>query len=541
MSQRVKKGWEYVVYVILLLLLFRFLYQAALLNVDAHHDGTVFNPSLIVAKGGVLFRDTSTYYGPFMIYIQAFFLKIFGLNLSSLKFSAVVFYLLSYIMYFHIFKRIMPKSMVIVSEVVLFLIAPYWMVVFHAWSSVYALFFILAMVYLCIRFIEQANPIYAVLCGVSAALLLMLRTPVGLVFIAAGGVFWIISCSMLEIKRPKMLPLLQYGIGIVTGILPFLLTFLIQGTLKNWWDQCFMYAIRMIAPAETGESMKSAIESTLPVAVATAGKVTLLAAERGTAGNGLVEFLSELLRNLFPVKESGIFIVLPVVCLFVFFYLLYQFWQAGKREMDQSEMKKEFILMCIVWFCLASWHQYFPVSDRRHWYWAGFPMMGVVMYSIYYCLGNLNPVWRKLAAILFLFTISSNTIAERCEYYKVKKETYIYEVAEEEIPYMKGIKLSKEQLDFYEYYCRMVKELNEYFPSLAISNQTNLTLLDSLNHNDRIEIDKERAPFIVSFQEEKEGGRFPGYFNALHIQYSEEDFIPVLYDVYVYYPIDFNK
>lgn len=541
MSQRVKKGVEYVVYVILLLLLFRFMYQAALLNVDAHHDGTVFNPSLVVAKGGVLFRDTSTYYGPFMIYIQALFLKIFGPNLSSLKFSAVVFYLLSYIMYFHIFKRIMPKSMVIVSEVALFLIAPYWMVVFHAWSSVYALFFILAMIYLCIRYMEQAKLIYTVLCGVCAALLLMLRTPVGLVFIVAGGVFWIINCFILEIKQPKMLPALQYGVGVVAGILPFLLTFLIQGTLKSWWDQCFMYAIRMIAPAEMGESIKSAIQPTFPVATATAGNITVFAAERGTTGNGLTEFLSKLLRNLFPVKESGIFIVLPVVCLFVFFYLLYQFLQARKRGIDQSEMKKQFILTCIVWFCLASWHQYFPVSDRRHWYWAGFPMMGVVMYSIYYCLGNLDPVWRKLAAILFLFTISSNTIAERSEYYKVKKETYIYEVSEEEIPYMKGIKLSKEQLDFYEYYCSMIKELNEYFPRLAISNQTNLALLDSLNHNDRREIDQERAPFIVSFQEEKEGGRYQGYFNALHMQYPEEDYIPVLYDVYVYYPIDFSQ
>lgn len=533
MSQRVKKSVEYVVYVILLLLLFRFMYQAALLNVDAHHDGTVFNPSLIVAKGGVLFRDTSTYYGPFMIYIQALFLKIFGFNLSSLKLSAVVFYLLSFIMYFHIFKRIMPKSMVIVSEVVLFLIAPYWMVVFHAWSSVYALFFILAMIYLCIRFIECENTFSAVLCGVCAALLLMLRTPVGIVFIFAGGVFWLISRFLLETGQRKTISVLQYGIGVAAGLLPFLLTLCIQGTLRAWWEQCFMYAIRMVVPAEA-DNMKAAIQ---PVLL----EFTALSGNAATVGGGLSEFMFKLLRNLFPIKESGIFIVLPVICLFVFFYLLYQLWQAGKQGLEKSRTKKQIMVLWIVWFCLASWHQYFPVSERRHWYWAGFPMMGIVMYSIYYCLSSLHPIWRKVAAILFLFTISSNTIAERCEYYKDKKETYIYDVAEEVSPYMKGIKLSKEQLDFYEYYCKMVDELNENFPKLAIQNQTNLVLLDSLNHNDRSDIDKERKPFIISFKEDEEGRYYSGYFNAVKIKYSEEDYIPVLYDVYVYYPFDFSQ
>lgn len=541
MTWKVKKSIEYAGYVIGMALLFHIMYQTALLNIDAHHDGTVFNPSLVVSRGGVLFRDTSTYYGPLLIYIQALFIKLFGESLSAVKLSAVIFYVLSYFVYFNIFKRFIPKILVIASEIALFLVAPYWMVVFHAWSSVYALFFILCMMYLCVRFIECENHFSALLCGVCASLLLMIRTPVGVVFIFAGGVVWAVCHYLTETGKQKIRPMIQYGVGIIAGFFPFLITFCVQGTLKAWWNDCVLWAVNFALPkGEVEKDAAAVIQPALPV-ITDALEDAAAAAAGGQSGwHKFWDYFLSMLGDLFPVRDSGIFIVLPVISLFVFFYLLYLLW-IERKEAEGKNKKKQIILLCLVWFSLASWHQYFPVSERRHWYWAGFPMMGILVYSIYFCLKGMNQKWRIMATILFLFTLSANTIAERYEYYQVKRETYIYEMPEEATPYMKGIKLSKEQLEFFESYCMIVNELNENFPQLAIQNDTNLDFLNSLNNNDRIEIDAGRAPFIISFRSDEEGKHYPGYFNAIKLEYSEEDFIENTYDVSIFYPFDFSQ
>lgn len=521
---------KYIGYVILIAGLFWVIREASTLSIDGHHDGTVYNPASIVAKGGILFRDTSTYYGPLMVYIQAFFLKVFGNNLLSLRLSAVVFYVAAFVLYFNIFKRIIPRFFVILSEIILLFIAPFWMTTFLPWSSVYALVMILGIIYCAILYIETDKNGYIFSTGVLSVFTLLIRTPVGCVFTFATFVMWL-CVSFRRIKEHKnnsYMPLILFFAGFIGGIIPFLILFGIQGTIAEWWESCIAYTFRAVADL-------------LGVKESNAAAAIELAAEVQTSVSETFTPMERLLQDLFPLKQSGVFVLMPVASLIVFFYTLYRMFLDGRNtkenfEAERACSQKRVVLIIIAWFSLASWHQYYGVSEIRHWYWGGFPMFGLLAYLLYFMGGQFIGKWRIFAAAMLLLSVSATTLQERYSYFQERQLKYLYMAEKEVYPQLEGLKLSKEQLVFYREYDEIISALRQTHPERYVDNRTFNILLQSLSNNDSGEIDKELPPIIISNNGDLE--EFPEHFLAVEMEqsYPEQELDPQQFRVSFYLP-----
>jgi len=126
------------------------------IGVDAHHDGYMLKPALDLAEGHIPFKETYIQYGLFTTVIQALSLKTFGKYLMSLRLITALFYALIAGLQWLIWKRFLPRYLVITTIIIWLSLASFFHKPFHPWSSVYALFFQLLAGYLLIIFIEHS-------------------------------------------------------------------------------------------------------------------------------------------------------------------------------------------------------------------------------------------------------------------------------------------------------------------------------------------------------------------------------------------------
>lgn len=526
--EMVYRGLKYILYLILIVILFYIIRQASLLSIDGHHDGTVFIPANIVARGGVLFRDANTYYGPLLVFVQALFLKIFGYNMAALRLSTVIFYVGAFIVYFHIFKRVLPRYMVIFSEIILLFVAPYWMTTFHAWSSVYTLTTTLGIIYFTLLAIEKEKLLWAMLAGVFSAWTFLFRTPVGVVFILASAIFWI-GIAFFKLRGKTYHWAAAYFAGLFAGMLPFLILFVIQGTLAVWWNNCVSYTFGMLGRLFRAKSAGIGLVNYRTLTIQTSAVIATQLIE-------IPPSISKLFQDLFPINNSGIFIILPVSTLILFFYLIYKIIKQGIYKENIIRWKEKILIFVILWFSLASWHQYYGVSEIRHWYWGGFPMMGVLTMLLYYLCRQLEGKWHSVITILLLLTLSATTLYERYSYYKERKERYIYEIEKEECAELEGIFLSAEQSRFYKDYCEVMESLKETHPERGIRNDSFCELLGGLGYDENNIIDKSKAPIIVSNSNNAED--YPEYFMAVELiqDYPEQELDPQVFKIRIWLP-----
>lgn len=509
------------------------IYHAAMLSIDAHHDGTVFNPALVISRGGTLFIDESTYYGPFTVYIQALFLKVFGETIWAMRLSAVVFYTLSFIMFYNIFKRFIPRVLVLVAEGLLLYIAPFWMTSFHAWSSVYALFFYLFMIWAFLRFYETDKYYYIGLAGMGSICILWTRTPAGIVAVLGFlllFLIWRMAGFFQKFDTKKILIYYLAGCLLVFG--PLFVYMLINGTLDDWWRICIQGTFSRFA-APTAVTSTAAVGETQAVHAGLAVKSSIWNIIKESR---VITFLSRLLEDLFPVKQSGIFIVLPFAGLYLFFSELCVILK-NRKNFSWEIQKKSVLLLTVALFSLAQWHQYWPVSEIRHWYWGGFTLMGSLAYAVWYRGKEKNKWVAVTISSAILLILSANTLQERGEYYHIRKDKYVVCMREESSPYLKGLKFSAEQSLFYTDYCELVELIHEAHPERRIINETFSVLLTSINRNNEESIDDSKTPIIMSTDRHIEN--FPEHYLAvvLEQQYPEQELDSRIWTIYVYFPI----
>lgn len=527
-NKKLWTGLKFLGYGILIIVLFLQLYHAAMLSIDAHHDGTMFNPALIIARGGKMYKDTATYYGVLTTYIQAFFLKVFGETVMVMKLSAVIFYVFCFVLYYNIFKRLMPRVMVILTEMVLLYIAYFWMTTFMAWASVYALFFMLCYMYFCTRYFETGQFKYFIFIGISTALIFWSRTPCGFVFILSSVLLFIIIKVLYPVKTVSITKLIMnWGIGFGIGMAPFILTIIVQGTFLIWWNECIRHPF--LSTFETAQVMLPSITD----------RVLVLTNETALWNNlAIPKNIKNLIDCLFPINNSGIYIIFPIANLYVFFVTFWNLFKSRHENSDFDKKKKLMIILSLTLCTLGSWHQYFAVSEIRHWFWAGFPMMGILGYLLYELFDKHDDKrWRIAISFMALLTISATTLYERFSYFEIRKERYSEEISEEICPILKGIKLSKEQREFYEDYCTIMEELAEKYPNRRFENRSFSRLLASIDNNDRDTIDDTKLPIIICNSKEEPEGKTTHYL-AIEIEqhYPEQELDSYQWTVRFYLP-----
>ena len=310
----------------------------AVARLDLHHDGVMLKPAVDVAAGKVIFRDTFCQYGALAVWLQALAVKLFGGELVVIRLLTVLFYGGIGVLIDRIFRRFLSFPFRLVNLALFWGMAPFYVLPFHPWSSVYALFFMLLSTEFLLCFLDRERRIFPVLAGVSAACAFLARHPCGVVCFGAGALTLVAASCWL--KR-KWCHLGLFAAGGVAVLALFSLYLSLAGAWSDYLRQCF-------------------------------GFVGGFALERGGGK------WSEMAGRFFPVFDGLVppldlfYSVLPLVCVAVGLREFFRLTRGGAAEKPAAAAA-----LAVILAALASWHQYYPVPCARHLYWAAIPMFGV--------------------------------------------------------------------------------------------------------------------------------------------------------------------
>jgi len=296
----------------------------SLFYVDGAHDGIVFIPAQDVLHGKVLFREAFTQYGWLFTVIHAVGLFVFGEHILSLRVTTLMFYSLTAVVLWEVYKRFLPTSWNILAFVLWLSLSPVYWWFFHSWSSVQAAFFQCLSMFFYIRYIEQQQARYLFFAGFTSLLAFWCRQPVGIVHtIAIIGITILLFPDKTCLKR--LIPLLG---GVVLGFVPVIVWLMYTQALKDWWLQSMLMQI--------------------PFAEVT----------RGISVNQIARSLlaTRYWRTLY---FNWIWIVIPLSNVLIFIYSLY-------RARTITHVRHFAILLAVSGIGIASWHQYYPVTERLH-------------------------------------------------------------------------------------------------------------------------------------------------------------------------------
>lgn len=331
---------------------------------DAHHDGVMLGAAAAVAEGKLMFKEVFCQYGPLAVWIQSIPVKLFGAEDLVIKSTTVFFYGLIAVLGTRIWERFLEKPFLWIWYVCFFTLCPFYLVPFHPWSSVYALFFMLLGLEGQLRFLENGKKEWLWGAGSCAAAAFLCRTPCGIVAFAAGFAVLLLR-GIAERDRRSFSALWSYSGGAGAACILFALYLTWAGAWGDYLRQCFSFIFGFVVKRGGNWSWTAFADSMFPLT--------------GASGYGNSFFA------LLPLLTIGAFLL----CFRPFFY--------GKWD----TLKKNLPLLSVLLLALGSWHQYFPVPCVRHLWWGGLPAFGV-------CALAAQGIWhlgRPLKMRLFLLLL----------------------------------------------------------------------------------------------------------------------------------------
>ena len=436
-------------------------FPAAVRGIDPHHDGIMLKPALDVLAGQTLFKDTFTMYGPLSTYLQVGFLWALGKSLLSLKIGTVLLYGVAAAFLVASWRMILPTSLVVLCMLAWLALPDFYSTeldhVFLCWSSVYSLAFQSMSLYFLLRALRRRSVVDASLCGVAAALVAWCRPPVGVFHTAA-----VLSCLVIAIvARPRegrkaaAAALAGFVGGAAFASAAFLAHFWRWGSLADWYYQNFalprLWADMVDSGVRSGSVAGKVFVSivglrdieppgwlTIPGLPRRAPTLALLLAllalpflRRSASPCATVEGRRPLAWTFLPLGVYALLalwvlgapssndasavlawqLAVPVVVLVGTLATLARgFARPGGSAESGSPASLALALACGL-VCLASWLQYFPVSETRHRFWAIAPAIGpFAFFLLKSAQGRVLPV--AVALILFAMPLWSDRVAE---------------------------------------------------------------------------------------------------------------------------------
>ena len=380
----------------------------ARMDPDWHHDGILFKPAVDVASGLSLFRDTFSQYGALTTYLQAAALKIFGKHLVVIRYESVLFLGLIGIVFFAIFRRLVPDLVAVLSVVVWLFMAPYFVMTFLPWSSIFSLFFMTLGCYFLLQTdgskTTRTEYLYCFVSGLSLGACFWTRQPTGIVFVALFSFFLL---SLLN-SRIVVSRTIYQGLSYVAGFIIFnTIAFgwlLVDGSLVDWWKQS------IVGAASFAEEFS--------------GSITI-----GT----VLRYLLPLPDSIFASNGSFIWLILPLVNILILVLTIISLLL--NRELNS----KTHTLLIVSILGLGSWHQYYPQLSIFQCYWAASPMIGLTTCSIYLLVKSfkVNHLASTVATILVTITLFGTDVS-----YRLSKAVNIYPVTSTNIPTLEGMLIS---------------------------------------------------------------------------------------------------
>ncbi|MBI5619509.1 glycosyltransferase family 39 protein [Candidatus Gottesmanbacteria bacterium] len=314
----------------------------SLFYVDIHHDFIMFKPAVDAARGKMIFRDTFVQHGALTTIFQAAGVKLFGEYLAVIRLQTVFFYVATIAVLYLVWRKFLSVRQATVAVIFWIALAPFYTLMpFQPWSSVYSLFFQSVALLLFLKFCEKERLGYLLFTGIAAGLTFWSRTPVGVFLVGAIALFFPLLTVMGVIRWKKGLRfLLWLVLGVLIGIVPVLLWLANAGALRDWWLQSIVYGHEF-------------------------AKVT-----RGTAFLQIIKSLA-ISRYWTKLYVYGIWLTIPLATLSI--VVREGMTLLGRKQPLASLSVRLFGAGLIL---LASWMQYYPVTEEGHFFWAATPMIG---------------------------------------------------------------------------------------------------------------------------------------------------------------------
>ena len=353
------------VFVSALLFLFSFLLFSfwAFIDIDPHHDGIMMKPAVDVLQGKMLFRDSFTQYGALSTLLQAGFCALFGKYLAALRLFTLITYSGTFVLFYLTARRLFDAPWVLYVLLLAFIMAPFYASIFYIWSSVFALFFTTLTCYL-LTFTEDypdSGYLWAGL-GITSILSFWCRQPCGLAFGAVVGYALIFKWYQNRTIIDSIRRLIYVSGGAIAVSLPLLGWIIFNGAWDEFVNQSFSFAVRFASRVDNSSDTF-----------------------------WLFVVLDHLIASITISKfYCYVFGVTSIVCVALLYQSLFR----------RSSAFVPWTLLGVGLVSLSSLHQYYPVAESNHFYWAALPAFILYGYGISYLVDlRRQPVVLKYAAV----------------------------------------------------------------------------------------------------------------------------------------------
>lgn len=405
------------------------------LGLDFHHDGMMIIPALRVASGGVVFRDVFCQYGLLSPLLQGFSLWAGGTELLVMKYFSVLFYAGIAVMLDVIWSRLLSLRWRWLIFLMYWGLMPDTQVTFHAWSSIFALFFSLFSLWFLLRYFERERWLWLIFSGIAAGLTFLSRHPVGVVTAIAmfGGLFFKVMLTVPQKSRFRIF--IKISALAVAGFSAVLLISAIYLICCGAWDdfvlQCVTFVFKFVH-------------------------------KRGSRGSWI--YLAESLCPL--TSELGFFALLPMIT------LAWLFIGVRRAAREKVDLQRNLAICVMSIFALGAWHQYYPVPCVRHLFWGGVPFFGFWVLSFRGMLsdrGKYRKICRIAAVMLFLHFAVLCSVRLYSGMFRLKDSRRRVTV---DIPGIRGMKLTRGEYAMVSGVCTVLNKLPENIRARGVLNYT---------------------------------------------------------------------
>ena len=409
------------------------------MGLDFHHDGVVFIPALRVAAGEVVFRDVFCQYGLLSPLLQGFAAWIGGGELLFVKYFSVLFYAGIAVVLDLVWEPLLSARWRNVIFLMFLGLMPDTIVTFHAWSSIFALFFSLLSLWMMLKHLAGKGWWTLFLCGIFAGLTFLSRHPVGVVTVVAmaGALFVEVMLKYPAKERfMKFLKTSSLSVGTALLVIAAAAIYLI---CNNAWDdfvlQCYTNVSKFVHERSDGSSWGYLSESLFP-------------------------FITD------AVFFDSIFAVLPLTAMA---WLLIAVRRAVRNK---GESEKDYMLCAVSIFALGAWHQYYPVPCVRHLFWGGVPFFGLWVLSVkeLWAVDSTRRIWCRIAAVLLIVH------AVYCSYFRLFSAWQRLETSvnrrQLDIPGIRGMKLTRAEYAMLTGVLSTIEQLPEDIRRRGVLNYT---------------------------------------------------------------------
>ncbi|MFG1428733.1 LamG-like jellyroll fold domain-containing protein [Roseixanthobacter glucoisosaccharinicivorans] len=430
------------------------IWPVAFLEIDPHHDGLMLKVANDVAHGAVPFRDSFSQYGLLIHLFHGMILAAFGVSLKTLLTVTVIFYGMTGVLLLLLWGEFIDRWMAFICVIIWVLLGPFYLFPLLPWASSMALVPQVAAMLFAVRYWKSGAPGFLVSAAFCGVLTFWIRMPVGLLVVAALFSVFLLSAVVQSylLKRRFLVEMLSLVIGAAAGIVPFGLYLILTGSLKDWFLQNIVMAV--------------VFGRTLPAAWGT--------------GEGL---LHSIINGMIPYRLNLIWVALPVAAVLTALAPLCRFVMAPEMRRSSEQWQ----ILTLGALCVASWAQYYPVSEERHVFWASSPMIGVlclvVCHFVRQLLLHLDTCsyrrfgWRvadraglvpSVMALSVLIGFAIHPVAQRLEGAFLRSKIFTQRLQTPSV--LAGMYTTPQDARILSAMEHDVKEVQEKYPSKAIIN-----------------------------------------------------------------------